>query len=156
MNALYSFLTALVVKTSYLILFLTCPHGHRKKAEGHVFQQLLLGNMVWCTVCRTSHNSKSFNCPCGLSWQMCPVHFRTYTAKQVKRKAACAQETLSEQRSNSYLLQQGGPGMRPMKLGPRLAQRFPSIAQTYYTQCLPRQNFDTATANSTPSNRKSG
>ena len=120
---------------SYLF---TCPAGHPKHAQRQAFNTQSSKQMVWCGTCKTSHHIKRIHCLCKVSWTVCPLHFKDYPDARAKRQSVQQPRVHITCMSNSLLLQLGGQAARPIKLGPRLAERFPHIADTYHTRCLPR------------------
>ena len=126
---------------------LMCPRcgecRHAKKARltrGGCWRSLA------CKVCRKISSSSMWRCPCGIRWHHCPKHFQLARENERCHKTAESLRAAARKRkaiavTPAFVRQFAPPVLGPvvdvannqkraklMKLGPRLAARFPHCA----------------------------
>ena len=112
--------------------FFRCPSMHTKSADDQ-FDCFACTKSIWCSLCKSSHASSSYRCPCGITWHRCRIHFsapsqmsmvsrpaRTTTLPKRPAPIDAAQSARRLARIETTLLQRAC-------VGPTLAARFPHL-----------------------------
>ena len=109
-----------------------CPSNHPRLSDSQ-FDSYNVSKSIWCSSCKGCHASTAWQCPCKLAWHKCPIHFsfpaHTMQRPNLSRTRGTKRPAPVSASQSATLLRRLEPDIPSRAcLGPRLAARFPHLA----------------------------
>ena len=122
-----------------------CPQGHARNALDQ-FDPYWINKSIWCPSCRGPHASTAWSCGCGRAWHNCPVHLGVPLHAPARHKPqghGTKHQRADDAQTSARKLARLEPSVASrLILTPRLAQRFPHLAQSGNTTGDSKHNDD--------------